>query len=596
MFSALCTYVDGELTENHTLRQVQNTYLDGSWNKGKGGNGYFRLSKAWNSLIQNNTMRNLRHLAVQWSASNNIIQNNNINADLNLHGGWERYNLFQNNTVRVPYEHRDCNPNCSPGSETWYPIWWAAGDHAGGWSGASGPQNVFYNNALEKQLSSGGAYTPYTLYSTPGTVYMLGWDRDTAGGSYWVHLSTNGAYIPTWTGRENIDFSADPNSGVNDLCTSITYSLVGASLTCNGQVQPTSTPPPPTATPTATVTPGGPTVTPTPTEEVSAGDCTVTASYGSEWNSGYNAEIFITNDGPTTISGWALTFEFNHGETITDFWRVDSWSQSGALASATLDSGGTRGDIAPGETVDIKYQVSHNGTYDLPSNYILNGLACNGQGTQPTTTPVPPTVTLVPPTFTPVPPTATSVVPTETPVEDPTPTPVPPTATTVPSNTPVPPTATTVPSNTPVPPTATTVPSNTPVPPTATTVPSNTPLPPPTATPTNPPASASCTVTFVYDSEWNSGYNAEVFITNNGTMAINGWTLTFTFNNGETFTDFWRVQNSSQSGAIVTASAGSGHYNGTINPGETTDVKYQVSHNGTYGLPTGVTLNGQPCN
>jgi len=571
------TYMTGShaiVTEMARHIQIQNTYLDGSWNKGKGGNGYFRLSKAWNSLVQNNTLRNLRHLAVQWSASNNIIQNNDITADLNLHGGWERYNLFQNNIVRVPYEHRDCNPNCSPGAETWYPIWWAAGQHAGGWSGASGPQNVFYNNTLGKQLTSGGNYTTYTLYGMPGTVYMLGWDRDIAGGSYWVHLSENGTKISTWTGRETTDFSTNPNTGVNDQCASSASSLVGASLTCNGQVQPTNTPVPPTTTPIATSISSSP----TPTQVVGNGACTVTASYGSQWNSGYNADVFITNNGSATISGWTLTFEFSHGETITDFWRVYSWSQSGAQASATVNSGGTRGDIAPGDTVDIKYQVDHNGTYDLPVNYILNGFACNGTGTNDPTATDLPTSTPMLPTETPLP-TNTTVSPTNTPV--------PPTATDLPTSTPVLPTATPLPTNTTVSPTSTSVP------PTATDLPTST-LAPPTAT--SPPANAACTVTFAYDSEWGDGYTAEVFITNNGTTAINGWTLTFTFNHEEVLDNFWRVQNAGQVGAVVTAFAGSGHYNGTINAGQTTDVKYQVSHNGTYSFPTGVTLNGQSCN
>ena len=248
------TYMTGShaiVTEMSRHIQIQNSYLDGAWNKGKGGNGYFRFSKSWFGLVQNNTLRGLRHLAVQWSSSHNVIQNNDIDGDLNLHGGWERYNLFQNNTVRVPYEHRDCNPNCSPGAETWYPIWWGAGQHAGGWSGATGPQNIFYNNTLEKQLTSGGAYSTYTPYgNSTGTVFMFGWDRNTAAGSEWEHLAINGTDISTWTSNETVAYTTGSNAGVNAQCTSGASSLIGATLTCNGQVQPTSTPTPqPTSTP-----------------------------------------------------------------------------------------------------------------------------------------------------------------------------------------------------------------------------------------------------------------------------------------------------------------------------------------------------------
>lgn len=135
------------VTEMAINLQFENNYLEGSWNKGKGGNGYVRGSKLWRSLIKNNTLRDLRHLTLQWSASGNVITGNNIDADINLHGGWERNNLIENNTVAVPYHHRDCNPGCGAGDGTWYPIWWAAGYHAGGWSGASGPRNVFFSNS-----------------------------------------------------------------------------------------------------------------------------------------------------------------------------------------------------------------------------------------------------------------------------------------------------------------------------------------------------------------------------------------------------------------------------------------------------------------
>jgi endo-1,4-beta-xylanase len=99
----------------------------------------------------------------------------------------------------------------------------------------------------------------------------------------------------------------------------------------------------------------------------------------------------------------------------------------------------------------------------------------------------------------------------------------------------------------------------------------------------------------VYDSQWGNGYNAKVYITNLGSSTISGWTLNLTVNNGEQVSSFWRVQSFSQSGNVITAAAGSGHYNGTIGAGQTIDAKYQVSHNGTYALPTNPTLNGQAC-
>jgi hypothetical protein len=233
------TYMVGShpiVTEMAKNLQFENNQLEGSWNKGKGGNGYFRNSKLWDSVIKNNVTRDVRHITLQWSASGNVVTGNDTDADLNLHGGWERFNLIENNTVNVPYAHRDCNPNCAPGSETWYPIWYAPGEHAGRWSGSSGPRNVFYRNTLTKQLTQGGPFVDFGPYGTqPDRLFQFAWDTLTAQGTQWRHLQENGANIPFWTGRETLDYTQN-NRGINANCTATAASLVGATITCNGEV------------------------------------------------------------------------------------------------------------------------------------------------------------------------------------------------------------------------------------------------------------------------------------------------------------------------------------------------------------------------
>jgi hypothetical protein len=234
------TYMTGShpiVTEMAKNLQFENNYLEGSWNKGKGGNGYFRNSKLWDSTIKNNTLRSLRHLTLQWSASGNVVTGNNIDADINLHGGWERYNLIENNTANISFYHRDCNPNCVVGdnSGTWYPIWWAAGEHAGGWAGATGPQNVFFRNTLKKQLTAGAALTTYAPYgANNNTIYQFGWNRATTAGSSWEHLALNAVPLITWTNQETKNYSVSPNTGVNANCSYAGTSLLpgGGSISC----------------------------------------------------------------------------------------------------------------------------------------------------------------------------------------------------------------------------------------------------------------------------------------------------------------------------------------------------------------------------
>ncbi|WP_329190789.1 endonuclease/exonuclease/phosphatase family protein [Actinacidiphila glaucinigra] len=206
------------VTENARNLQIERNSFDGAWNKGKGGNGYLRGSRVWDSLWAYNLSRNLRHFTFQWSASGNVAFRNDLDSDLNLHGGWEHHNLFEQNTVRIPYEHRsaNCQSNCGgEGGEvdegTWYPIWWAAGPKAVKWSGSSGPQNVFYNNTLIKQTTPGGAFEPYGPYSTDspgshvGTAYQFG--SENGNPRSFRPLGQGGQAIEDWTGRETLDYA-----------------------------------------------------------------------------------------------------------------------------------------------------------------------------------------------------------------------------------------------------------------------------------------------------------------------------------------------------------------------------------------------------
>ncbi|MFD8013766.1 phosphatidylinositol-specific phospholipase C domain-containing protein [Streptomyces sp. NPDC058955] len=214
------------VTEVAKNLQFEKNVLDGAWNKGKGGNGYFRGSRVWDSLYAFNTTRNLRHFTLQWSASGNVVYGNDFDSDLNLHGGWERRNLFEKNVVRVSAQHApgNCSTNCGGeggGTETgtWYPIWWAAGAKAAKWAGSSGPQNVFHDNVLTKQLTAGGPFTDYAPYTRVGTgpqpVFQFGSDPDLP--SRFRHLALGGSPISDWNTRETADFTGA--GGVNNTQT-----------------------------------------------------------------------------------------------------------------------------------------------------------------------------------------------------------------------------------------------------------------------------------------------------------------------------------------------------------------------------------------
>ncbi len=269
-------------------------YLEGSWNKGKGGHGYFRCSKLYDGEIINNTVNYLRHLTLQWSASGNVVKGNNLTCDINFHGGWERNNWVEGNTSVIPFEHRSWTEE-GPENETWYNIWWASGQHAGDWAGASGYNNILYNNNFAKQEVEGGPYNTYTLYSNTNVIH-LGWN-----GSQWEHLKVNGTPIDTWSGYQNVDFSVAPNSGV--------YVEGGAS----------STP-----TPTATQIPNGSVITVSTGLELQTALMNATAG-----------TTILVNPGVYTVAPTTITVDNGIGETVSRTWFFGG-SQTNGTASAKI--------------------------------------------------------------------------------------------------------------------------------------------------------------------------------------------------------------------------------------------------------------------
>jgi len=115
----------------------------------------------------------------------------------------------------------------------------------------------------------------------------------------------------------------------------------------------------------------------------------------------------------------------------------------------------------------------------------------------------------------------------------------------------------------------------------------------PTATPTQTSGS-SCKVQYTITNQWQGGFGANIAITNTGSTAINGWSLQFSFANGQTITQLWNGT-VSQSGSAVTITNLS--YNASIAPGATLSSApgFNGSWNGSNSVPTSFKLNGVTC-
>ena len=109
---------------------------------------------------------------------------------------------------------------------------------------------------------------------------------------------------------------------------------------------------------------------------------------------------------------------------------------------------------------------------------------------------------------------------------------------------------------------------------------------------TTPPPGA-CHIGYTITNQWTPGFQVSLSIDNTSTTGINGWTLGWTFPNGQTVTQLWNGAET-QSGAVVTVK--NLNYNASIPAGGSyKDVGFTGTWSGTNGIPTAFTLNGASC-
>lgn len=108
------------------------------------------------------------------------------------------------------------------------------------------------------------------------------------------------------------------------------------------------------------------------------------------------------------------------------------------------------------------------------------------------------------------------------------------------------------------------------------------------------PASAAalaCSVDYKTN-DWGSGFTTDVTITNRGTDAISGWTLTYAYTGNQKLSNGWNGTWTQSGQNISVKDAG---YNGTIAAGAAVSTGAQFSYSGTNAAPTSYAINGTTC-
>ncbi|KOV96366.1 glycoside hydrolase family 48 protein [Streptomyces sp. NRRL B-3648] len=104
-------------------------------------------------------------------------------------------------------------------------------------------------------------------------------------------------------------------------------------------------------------------------------------------------------------------------------------------------------------------------------------------------------------------------------------------------------------------------------------------------------AGVQCSVDY-RTNDWGSGFTADLTITNRGTDAIDGWTLSYGYTGNQKLSNGWNGT-WSQSGQTVTVRNAS--YNGTIAAGAAISTGAQFTYSGANTAPVSFTVNGSVC-
>lgn len=107
-----------------------------------------------------------------------------------------------------------------------------------------------------------------------------------------------------------------------------------------------------------------------------------------------------------------------------------------------------------------------------------------------------------------------------------------------------------------------------------------------------PPPTGACAVTYKITNQWSGGFQADVALTNTGTTAWSGWSLSWAFADGQKIAQAWNAD-AAQSGTTVTAKNLT--WNANVAAGSSVSFGFTGSWTGSNTTPTSFKLGDQTC-
>lgn len=201
--------------------------------------------------------------------------------------------------------------------------------------------NAYSGNAQQFILQPTGTSNIYTIgtKASNGTKVL----------DVYNHGKEDGTNVCQWTkyGAPNQQFIFEAISATPSTAPSVTPSVVPS-------VKPSTAPS------------VAPSKIPSGTTGLPAG---VTCEYSivSDWGSGFQGKIVLSNKSSHTFNGWTLSFDYNN--TITSLWGAELASQTGT--KVVVKNPSWDATLAPGGTVTINFVVNAGSDKNAPMNYSL---------------------------------------------------------------------------------------------------------------------------------------------------------------------------------------------------------------------------------
>jgi len=107
--------------ENVHSCSAKHLNINGAWNKGKRGNGYVRFARAYYVEFSYSSIKDIRHITLQWSSANNSLKFLQSAVDINLHGGYAHDNTIDNIHFFLPAYHKWKAITLTPPDASWAP-------------------------------------------------------------------------------------------------------------------------------------------------------------------------------------------------------------------------------------------------------------------------------------------------------------------------------------------------------------------------------------------------------------------------------------------------------------------------------------------